>query len=87
MSKSFEDGEAVSIPSSLIRQWTKDFTHEIYMGSFGSYFAGWLSQSEDLIDIQEENQCRRVAVRRVIIEHNAVSQSSVANGETADVVR
>jgi serine/threonine protein kinase len=64
---SLSDGSPVSVPYSLVSQWTSGFKNETHRGSLNSYYSGLVLPLEGFADGQGRMEGRRVTVKKTSV--------------------
>jgi serine/threonine protein kinase len=64
---SLSDGSPVSVPYSLVSQWTSGFKNETHRGSLNSYYSGLVLPVEGFLDGQGRREGRRVTVKKASV--------------------
>jgi serine/threonine protein kinase len=64
---SLSDGSPVSVPYSLVSQWTSGFKNETHRGSLNSYYSGLVLPLEGFPDGQGRREGRRVTVTKTSV--------------------
>lgn len=64
MLDSLSNGSPVSVPYSLVSEWTSGFKNEMHRGPFDSFYSGLVLPTEGFADGQGRREGRRVTVKK-----------------------